>query len=132
MDTPGKYQISVVSTRLGFAITSNPVSLEILPSDLAWEEAELKRANSLIGFAQGVGSPRGAEGCRILRFLETEASEVEMARHEVGPSRCNLDGPLVNVDHRKPVLVELEKGLADPRRGRRLELHSHYGAPFAL
>jgi len=117
MDTPGKYQISVTSGRLGFAMTSNSVGLEILPSDSAWEEAELKRAISLIGFAQGAGTPRGAEGCRILRFLETEASEVEMARHEVGPSRCNYDAPLVNVDHRKPVLAELEKGLADPDVG---------------
>jgi hypothetical protein len=56
-------------------------------------------------------------GLPHLRYLETEAGEVEMARHEAGPARCSFDSALVSVKHRDPVLAELVKGLNDPQLG---------------
>jgi hypothetical protein len=108
IDTPGKYRISATSNRLGFPIDSDAVELEILPSDPAWEQLELQRAISLIA------QSGGAEGCQVLRYLGTQAAELEMARQEGGPSRCNFDLALINVINRKVVIAELEKRLADP------------------
>ena len=111
MDTPGKYQISVSSDRLGFSIDSSTVVLEILPSDPAWEESELKRGISMTAVR---GAPAWEEGCRILRFLGTQAAEVQMARQEAGPNRCEFEFALISAKYRKPVLDELERGLVDP------------------
>jgi hypothetical protein len=122
MDKPGKYQVSVTTNRLGFPITSTSVELEILPSDPAWEESELKRAIALIGSARDRGSPAWEQGCRVLRYLGSQAAEVEMARLEAGPTRCDFDIPLINAVHRKVVLAELEKGLTDPA----LEISMNY------
>jgi hypothetical protein len=114
MDKPGKYQVSVTANRMGFPVNSTPVELEILPSDPIWEESELKRAVTLIGSARDGGSPSREEGCRVLRYLGTQAAELEMARHEAGPTRCDFDIALISALNRKVVLAELEKGLLDP------------------
>ena len=111
IDTPGKYRISATSNRLGFPIDSDAAELEILPGDPAWQESELQRAISLIARSGGGGRE---EGCRVLRYLGTQAAEVEMARQEGGPSRCNFDLALINVVNRRVVIAELEKRLADP------------------
>jgi hypothetical protein len=111
IDTPGKYRVSATSTRLGFPIDSELAELEILPSDPAWEQSELQRANSLIAHSDG---GEREEGCRVLRYLGTQAAEVEMARQEGEPSRCNFDLALINAVNRRVVIAELEKRLAEP------------------
>jgi hypothetical protein len=112
MDQPGKYQIAVTSGRLGFPITSNWVDLEILPDDPKWDEAELNRAIAMLGST--VGSKEWETGCQVIRFLGTEAAELEMARHFASRSCRNYDFALINTTHRSLVRAELEKELADP------------------
>ena len=112
MDKPGKYQISVTSVRLGFPITSNSVDLEILPGDPKWEESELNRALAML--RSSVGSKEWETGCQVLRFLETEAAEMEMARHFADRPCRGYDFALISATHRSLVRAELEKGLAEP------------------
>lgn len=77
MDTPGKYRISVTSTRLGPAVTSNAVEMEIAPADPAWQKSELDSALALIRLRTETGL---VEGCRVLRYLGTDASAVTIAK----------------------------------------------------
>lgn len=114
MDTPGRYQILATVNRLGFPLASNEAELEILPGDASWEEAEAKRAQTLID--SSAGSTEWQEGCRVLRFLGTERAELEMARLEAAPIPCGFAIALINAKHRKVVLAELEKGLTQPDR----------------
>jgi len=112
MDTPGKYHISVTAWKFGVSAISDTVDLEILPSDPAWEKAELSRATSLIDS----GSDKQSEGCLILRYLGTDAANLEMARRYSGRGACAqvFDLPIISAPNRKDVLEVLESGLRDP------------------
>ena len=111
--TPGKYTIFVTSQLPGFPVRSNSVKLEILPSDAAWERSELARGVALLSTPRG--SQTHEQGCSIIRYLETEAGEREMAKRYNGGAECgSFRSGLINAGHRGPVLEEMEADLADP------------------
>jgi hypothetical protein len=117
MEVPGKYRISVTSSRLGFAVDSNTVDLEILPADPDWEKAEVRRALSLL---KAPAAREQDSGCSILKFLGTEEAEITMAKIFGDGGNVNCDSEflfaLVAARNRKAVLDQLSAGLADPHR----------------
>jgi hypothetical protein len=117
MDTPGKYRISVASTRLGPSVTSNTVELELAPVDPDWQKSELDRALALIRLRTEKGL---VEGCRSLRYLGTDAAAVTIAKGyaELAPcaSFANLDAAVISAPNRMAVLEELHSGLEAPDR----------------
>ena len=115
METSGHYKISVVVMRTGFPITSDAVDLEILPRDPLWEKEELARIDSMIDTSANEKRP---EGCTRLSYLDTKDAELDMARHYRGFDYCDQDlySALISARYRKPVLDELEAGLAQPDR----------------
>ena len=86
-DRPGKYTLAVKSRRVTdesvtphavAPVESNTVSFEILPPDTIWEASELESARRIIDAKQ---PPLGARaGCRMMRFLGTEAAAMELIR----------------------------------------------------
>jgi len=113
-DVPGKYHLSLTSNHLRFPITSNSVDLEILSSDREWEAVELSRALFLI--KSPPQNPGHEEGCDILRFLGTDAAELEMARNYVSCGSI-LSPAIISARNRKSVLEELEAGFVDSKVG---------------
>jgi hypothetical protein len=117
MDTPGKYRISVTSTRLGPAVTSNAVEMEIAPADPAWQKSELDRALALIRLRTETGR---VEGCRVLRYLGTDASAVTIAKRYADLAPCvsiaNVEAAVISAPNRMAVLEELQAGIAAPDR----------------
>ena len=114
MDVPGKYRISVTSARIGVPATSNTVDLEILPSDAAWEQAELARALKLM--EASFEKPEHYEGCRILGFLESRAAEIEMIRRYPEGNNCDqqFQRKIIAARDRKATLDLLESQLKEP------------------
>jgi hypothetical protein len=117
MDTPGKYRISVTSTRLGLSVTSNAVEMEIAPADPAWQKSELDRALGLIKLRTEKDL---VEGCRVLRYLRTDAAAVTIAKEYGDLTPCasfaNLDAAVISAPNRMAVLEELQAGIAAPDR----------------
>ena len=82
---PGSYRLVVVSSRAGrvgsefqgppIEVSSNELSLTIVPAGPEWQAATLDRARSVL--ANQKGSP---EAVATLRYLGTEAAAREMAR----------------------------------------------------
>jgi len=115
IETPGTYNVSVRSNKLGFPLMSNALQIEIQPSDAVWEQSQFDRAKSLL--SSQYGSESWAEGCGVLRYLETPQAELEMARREGKQQRpCDFDIPLISARNRQMVLDQLEKGLGEPDR----------------
>jgi hypothetical protein len=114
IDTPGKYRIFATSKGPGFPLTSNAVELEILPHDPAWEKAELARAITLTSASPS--KPEYIDGCKILRYLQTQAAEVEMAKRFFSQPSCGLSlyPALLSARDRDAVLKQLEADIADP------------------
>jgi hypothetical protein len=89
-EKPGTYTLSVRSRRVSDdlktdppmpsvpAVESQTVSFEILPRDPVWEEAELGAALQMLN-AKGPDTDR-RKGCRMLRFLGTDAAVDEMIK----------------------------------------------------
>ena len=115
MEASGHYKISVIVMRTGFPVTSDSVDLEILPRDPLWEKEELARIDSMMDTSANEKRP---EGCTRLSYLDTRDAELDMARHYRGFDYCDQDlySALINARYRKPVLDELEAGLAQPDR----------------
>jgi hypothetical protein len=117
MDTPGKYRISVTSGRLGSFVTSNPVEIEIMSADPAWEDYELNRAQALIKLRTEKGLK---EGCSVLRYLGTSEAAVTIARQYTDLAGCisfaNLDEALISAPNRRAVLEELHAGIEESHR----------------
>jgi hypothetical protein len=62
----------------GVPVESNTISFEILPRDETWETAQLDLARHSV---DGREEPTaGRSGCRMMRFLETDAAALEMVR----------------------------------------------------
>lgn len=86
-DKPGMYTLAVTSRRVTdeavsppavVPVESNSVSFEILPRDAAWEASQLETARRIVDANR---PPLGARpGCRMMRFLGTEAAAMEMMR----------------------------------------------------
>ncbi len=86
-DKPGTYTLTVKSRRVTdesvtphsvVPVESNTVTFEILQRDATWEASELDAARRIVDANR---PPLGARaGCRMLRFLGTEAAAMEMIR----------------------------------------------------
>jgi hypothetical protein len=126
-DKPGPYTLSVRSDRVQdesatphavVRVESNTVSFEILPRDAAWEAAAFDTARRIVDASQPRGNAR--EGCRMLRFLGTDAAAVEMARRygPEGDRGCDFDymAGLFGAPDRKAVVQAMEDGLREPDR----------------
>jgi hypothetical protein len=118
-DTPGTYKLSVRSNRVSdetqqtstprtIAVESNAISFEIVAADKRWEDLELTRAVQTL-------QSGGSIGCRILRFLGTDAAVEEMIRR-YGDQGCGFDATagLFSAPHRDFVVKRLEAGLHEP------------------
>src|SRR5262249_11662868 len=86
-DQTGSYTLRVKSRRVTdeavnrhavVPVESNTVSFEILPRDATWEASELETARRLVEMKPPREGAR--RGCRMMRFLGTEAAVQEMIR----------------------------------------------------
>jgi hypothetical protein len=121
-DKPGAYTLAVKSRRVTdesvtphavVPVESNSVTFEVLPRDATWEASELESARRLIDAKQ---PPLGARaGCRMLRFLGTEAAAMEMIRrYGADPDQgCDFDymAGLFSAANRAAVVRAMEGGL---------------------
>jgi hypothetical protein len=96
------------TSRTSVAVESNAISFEIVAADARWEDAELTRAVQTL-------QSGGSLGCRILRFLGTDAAVGEMIRR-YGDQGCGFDATagLFSAPHRDVVVKRLEAGLHEP------------------
>lgn len=88
-DRPGRYTLSVRSSRVTdqarrtstdrgiLPVHSNALAFDIVPADAAWDSARVAEAMALLESESPVERRRG---CRMLRFLGTEAAVEEMIR----------------------------------------------------
>ena len=126
-DKPGAYTLSVRSRRVTdesatphsiLPTQSNAISFMILPRDTEWEQAELDRARSILA---AKSPPRGERpGCRLIRFLGTDAAAVEMVRHYGLDTSGGCDfeymAGLFGAPNRTAIVRMMEQGLRAPDR----------------
>ena len=120
-DTPGTFTLSVRTSRVTdetnrqpgsqpiLPVESNAITIEILPRDPRWEDAEFERARQILS------APRRMEwrtGCRILRFLGTNAAISEMVRR-YDEEECRFDfvAGLFGAPDRAHAVEQLDAGL---------------------
>jgi hypothetical protein len=121
-DQPGTFRLSVRSqrvtddtaaTRTVVPVKSNTVSFEIVPRDAVWEATELEAARRIL---DGNGSLIDSQkGCRMMRFLGTDAAVNEMI-HRYGTDidlGCDSDYVLgfFSAPNREHVVRQMESGL---------------------
>ena len=128
-ETPGQYRVTVTSTRVseagqagrGIAVTSNELSLTIVPATPEWEQETLQHALAVLAetkpkAAPGRGQPNPRrEAVKTLRYLGTPAAAREMARRMNDPecaSDCEFG--LIGSPERGAGLDEMRRLLADP------------------
>jgi len=121
-DKPGRYALAVKSRRVTdesvappavIPVESNTITFEILPRDASWEVSEFERARRLIDAKQ---PPLGARaGCRMMRFLGTEAAAMEMIRRYGADTDqgCEFEymAGLFSAANRPAVVTAMEGGL---------------------
>jgi hypothetical protein len=126
-DKPGAYTLSVKSRRVTdesvtphsvLTVESNAISFVILPRDTDWEAAELDRARSILAVKS---PPPGARpGCRMMRYLGTDAAAAEMIRHYGRDTNDGCDfeymAGLFSAPNRAAVVLMMEEGLRAPDR----------------
>jgi hypothetical protein len=126
-DRPGTYTLSARSSRVTdearrtstdraiVPLESNAVTFEILPPDAEWASARVVHAVSIID-GPGTDSER-REGCRLLRFLASEAAVEQMIRRfDDGQWGCDFDymAGLFAAPNRAHVVRRLEERLVAP------------------
>jgi hypothetical protein len=125
LDRPGVFHLLVHSRRVSddaettraiVPVDSNSVSFEVVPRDAAWEATELETARRILD-ADGSSIDRRT-GCRVMRFLGTEAAVNEMIQRygtntDLG---CNFDymAGLFGAPNREHVVRQMEGGLPAP------------------
>jgi hypothetical protein len=124
-DQPGTFRLSVRSRRVTddaamthpiVPVESNTVAFEIVPRDAAWETTELEAARRIL---DADGSPIDRpKGCRMMRFLGTDAAVNEMI-HRYGTNLdlgCDFDymAGLFSAPNREHVVRQMENGLRVP------------------
>jgi len=121
-DKPGTYRLAVKSRRVTdesvtphavVPVESNTVTFEILLRDATWEASQLESARLIIDAKQ---PPVGARaGCRMMRFLGTEAAAMEMIRRYGADTDqgCDFDymAGLFSAANRAGVVQAMEAGL---------------------
>jgi hypothetical protein len=127
-DKPGTYTMRVRSRRVTdemvgpdavVPVESNTISFEILPRDDAWETAQLDLARHSVDAREG--PTLGRAGCRIMRYLGTEAAALEMVRrYGSGDAEqgCEFDymAGLFAAANRAAVVRAMEAGLRAPEK----------------
>ena len=121
-DKPGTYTLAVKSRRVTdesvtprsvVPVESNTVSFEVLPRDAAWEGSQLETARRLIDAKPSPLGPR--DGCRMMRFLGSEAAAIEMVRRYAADADrgCEFDyvAGLFSAANREGVVQAMEQGL---------------------
>lgn len=121
-DKPGVYTLAVKSGRVSdesatphavVRVESNTVSFEILPRDATWEASELDTARRIVDANRPPTAAR--HGCRMMRFLGTEAAAVEMVRgYGADADRgCDFEymAGLFSAANREAVVQAMEDGL---------------------
>jgi hypothetical protein len=123
-DQPGTFRLSARSRRVtdesggvrsGLVVESNAVTFEILPPDADWAAATTSSAVRLLDTSAPDVDRR--QGCRILRFLATDASVDEMiARYDDDRSSCRFDfmAGLFTAPNRERVVRQMEAALKRP------------------
>lgn len=120
-DKPGAYRLAVKSRRVTdesvtphavVPVQSNTVTFEILPRDATWEASQLESARRIIDAKQAHGA---RAGCRMMRFLGTEAAAMEMIRRYGADTDqgCDFDymAGLFSAANRAAVVQAMEAGL---------------------
>jgi hypothetical protein len=121
-DKPGRYTLAVKSRRVtdesvtppaAVPVESNTVSFEILPRDTVWEASELEAARRIVDAQPSALG--GRAGCRMMRFLGTEAAAMEMIRRYGADTDqgCDFDymAGLFSAADRAAVVRAMEDGL---------------------
>jgi hypothetical protein len=121
-DRPGTFRLSARTRRVTedpgsgpsdvLVLESNTVTFDIVPSDAEWAAAAQASARRLLDSTASDVERR--EGCRILRFLATDAAVDEMiARFEDGRWGCQFDyiTGLFGAPNRARVVREMEAAL---------------------
>jgi hypothetical protein len=121
-DKPGMYTLAVKSGRVTdesvtphavVRVESNTVSFEILPRDEIWEASELETARRIPDSNRPSLDARA--GCRMMRFLGTEAAAMEMVRRYGSDTErgCDFDymAGLFSAANRAAVVRAMEGGL---------------------
>ena len=121
-DKPGMYTLAVKSRRVTdesvtphavVPVESNTVTFEILPRNATWEASELESARRIIDAKQPALG--GRAGCRMMRFLGTEAAAMEMIRRYGADTDqgCDFDymAGLFSAADRATVVRAMEDGL---------------------
>ena len=121
-DKPGTYTLNIKSRRVTdesvgpptvIPVESNMVSFEILPRDATWEASALETARGIVDAKR---PPLGARpGCRLMRFLGTEAAAMEMIRRYGADTDQGCDFEymvgLFGAANREMVVRAMEAGL---------------------
>lgn len=120
-DKPGPYTLAVRSHRVTdesvtppavVAVDSNTITFELLPREAVWEAAALATARRILDATPP--RPDVGDGCRMLRFLGTDAAAVEMIRrYGDGAQGCDFDymAGLFGTVNRAAAVAALEAGL---------------------
>ena len=82
-DQPGNYTVRITSHRVashpsGLAVTSNPVTLQIVPATAAWQDAKLA---AIVDELKAHPATAGKAAIEDLRYLGTPAAAQVMAQH---------------------------------------------------
>jgi hypothetical protein len=124
-DRPGRYRVSVRSSRVtdesrmeeGRAaevpVQSNAIEVEVLEASPDWQRETYANARAIL---DGSGADERRRGCRMLRFLGTEAAVDEMIRRLDSDPGCGFDSRagLFGAPDRAYVIRRLEERLVAP------------------
>jgi hypothetical protein len=126
-DNPGTFTLAVKSRRVTdesvspytvVPVESNAVSFEILARDAAWEASELDTARRMVDAKTPF--PGARRGCRMMRFLGTEAAAMEMIRRYGADTEQGCDfeymAGLFSAANRAAVVRAMEGGLRAPEQ----------------
>ena len=128
-ETSGQYRVTVTSTRVSeagqaghrIAVTSNELSLTIIPATPEWQRETLQQALAALAetkpkaaLSRGQPDPR-REAVKTLRYLGTAAAAKEMA-DRMNDAECGSDCKfgLIGSPERAAGLDEMRRLLADP------------------
>jgi hypothetical protein len=109
----GRVSDDATTTRSIVPVESNTVSFDIVPRDAAWEATELEAARRILDAKGSLIDRR--HGCRMMRFLGTDAAALEMI-HRYGSNLdfgCDFDymAGLFSAPNREHVVRQMENGL---------------------
>lgn len=127
---PGKYRLTVLAHAVPNAfsvlgnrpagavvVTSNTVEFSIVAADPAWQEETLRKALGLVEGDFNYG--RQVKGCRMLRFLATDAAVNAIIKHYAEGQFCTGDYRygLFAFPDRPHVVRQMEDGIPEPSVG---------------